>query len=359
MLIIFVTMSLWDEPHRGRHHYANLLSKTHKVIWVNRNLKKGENDTRKGLEHIKEGLYVLHTGYPVIHPRLDARLNLNIRFRLELLNKELQRMNEKSPDLIWIYDFRSKDFARRYRSHARSIYFCNDYFGESAYKKYEKKLAEYVDNVFCTAPKLAQRFRDINQKTLFLPHGTDIPDINPRIKSDSKPSKIGYVGTLREQIDVKYLQRIVNSTNFKLILSGPIINCSSQKRKNIENLIRHHRVEYRGDLGRSDAFATINELDICLLPYEKTFKTQHNFVIKYFEYLSLGKPIVATPYFDWPEPYGNYVMVFNETEMTEELFHKVYDAWTLAKSNEAISFTKKNTWKHRIDEISGYVGMQL
>ena len=352
-------MSLWDEPHRGRHHYAKLLSKTHTVIWVNRNLKNGENDINKALEHIQDGLYVLHTGHPLIHPRLDARINLNTRFRLQLLRKELQKINGNEPDLIWIYDFRAKGFARHFKSHAKSIYFCNDYFGETAYKKFERKLARYVDNVFCTAPKLAQRFQDINQKTVFLPHGTDIPEIKPRIKSDSIPVKIGYVGTLREQIDVDYLARIVNSTNFKLILSGPIINCSPQRRKDIDSLIQHSQVEYRGDLRRSDAFATINELDICLLPYEKTFKTQHNFVIKYFEYLVLGKPIVATKYFDWPEPYDKYVTVLNESEITDEYFRKVYDAWTVEKSNEAISFAKKNTWKHRIDKISEYTCMQL
>jgi len=52
-LIIFVTMSLWDEPHRGRHHYANLLADNNTVVWVNRHYAWREFKKRdKGLKHV-------------------------------------------------------------------------------------------------------------------------------------------------------------------------------------------------------------------------------------------------------------------------------------------------------------------
>ena len=52
-LIIFVTMSLWDEPHRGRHHYANLLANNNMVIWRRCHYSWREREKRdKGLEHV-------------------------------------------------------------------------------------------------------------------------------------------------------------------------------------------------------------------------------------------------------------------------------------------------------------------
>ena len=360
MVIVFVTMSLWDEPHRGRHHFANILSKNHSVIWINRNLKKSEKKSGTGIEHIRDGLYVLHTGYPVISPRWDSRLNVNVRFRHRQLQSALKKLGlQSTPDLVWIYDYRAHNFTSYYRPKTKALYFCNDYFGEAAYNRFERKLAGKVDFVFCTAPALKERFEHLNNNTIFLPHGVHLPDISPRFSKKKKPSTAGYVGTFRNVIDVSFLKKIAAEADTRLILAGPFIGCSSEKRKELESLFDHERVEYRGNLTGDGIFRTIKELDVCLLPYEISFKTKHNFVIKYFEYLALGKPMLATPYFNWPEPYASFVTTASNGYNAAELLERVYSDWTESKFRQAVELAKNNTWQHRIDTISEYTGLDL
>ncbi|NTU69967.1 hypothetical protein HGB13_04075, partial [bacterium] len=129
-VIIFVTMSLWDEAHRGRHHYANLLCRNNTVIWINRNIRRGEKKVKTGIEHIKDGLYVLHTGRQLIPTSFDNRLIFNNWRRLRLFKKEIKFLGIRNPDVIWCYDYKGIPFINAYKDKSVCIYFCNDWFGE-------------------------------------------------------------------------------------------------------------------------------------------------------------------------------------------------------------------------------------
>ena len=94
-------MSLWDEPNRGRHHFANQLSTNNNVIWVNRKLDRTDNPNNFiGLEKINSNFSVLHTGkswLPNFLPRrVDELVNLNNHFRLKILNTFLKMVIETS-----------------------------------------------------------------------------------------------------------------------------------------------------------------------------------------------------------------------------------------------------------------------
>jgi glycosyltransferase involved in cell wall biosynthesis len=170
---------------------------------------------------------------------------------------------------------------------------------------------------------------------------------------------VGYVGTFRNVIDVGFFKKLIEGANVRLVLAGPFIGCSPDKRRDFESLFAHEHVEYRGNLSEEDAFNTINEIDVGLLPYEVTLKTKHNFVIKYFEYLALGKPMVATPYFDWPEPYNKFVTVVNNGETLQDTLRRAYDNWTDEKFKHALDFARKNTWDDRIKTLSHYIERPL
>jgi hypothetical protein len=353
MVIVLVTMSLWSEPHRGRHHYARVLSKKHTVLWVNRFYKKGEKNPRHGLEHICDGLYVLHVGKPPIPASINSRLNLNNIIRYFLLKQTIRLNNSLgSPDIVWIYDYSAGFFVDRFRKTARTLYFCNDYFGEPAFRLYEKKLAGKVDFVITTAPELKKRFEGINPNTWFLPHGTDLPSLISKSNQNNKPQNAGYIGTLREIIDIDFIENVLTNTSMTIILAGPIINCSQEKERRFRDLFERDRVEYLGNMDRQSAFDTMIKCDVLLLPYVRTFKTRHNFVIKYFEYLSTGNPIIATSYFDWPKPYNEFVNVYDGVQSVREYIENVYRGWDVKKRERAIAFAKENTWDRRISQIS-------
>lgn len=361
MILAFITNSLWEEPHRGRHHFASLLSQKHTVIWVNRSLAPGEAVRQPGLEHIHQGLYVLHCGRGLLTPRLDHRLNLNNLLRRSLLEKSLKQLGgRQAPDILWNYDYKALPFVKKYMGQAATLYFCNDYFGEKVYQRYESRLAPAVDHVFCTAPKLQERLAKYNSRAYFLPHGFWPRQKPARFQKTDYSSSLtaGYVGTLREVIDVEFLQRLLEQTNLSLTLGGPMIEASPSKKKELEPLLQHKRVRYLGNLTPVEAEKVIDSLDIALLPYVETFKTRHNFVIKYFDYLAAGKPMVATSYFEWPEPYDRFVAV-NQGGDLQETLTELDNCWNQERFQAAQALAAKSTWHERVKEVGDIIGKKL
>lgn len=355
-LIIFVTMSLWDEPHRGRHHFANLLADNNTIIWVNRHYSWRErNKRKKGLEHIDRGLYVLHNGLMALPGRIDNRLNINNSLRLRLLLATLKKngFNQK-PDVIWIYDYKAINFAAfgKDQLNSKVIYFCNDYFGDFAYSRYESKLCSKVDSVFCTAPKLRDRLIKYNQSCMFLPHGVWPPKKTIRFEKKSKPETIGYIGTLNATVNIDFFYKILDQTGYKLILGGPIVECGEAKKENFRKLLKCKRVSYLGNVEHVDLYDELEKIDICMIPYICDFRGQHQFAIKFFEYLSAGKPIVATPYFEWPEPYKKFVCIYDNNDNLKDFLYSVYSQWNKDMFDSAKRLASQSTWNHRIQEIS-------
>lgn len=359
--ILMPTMSLWDEPARGRHHFARLLTEKHRVLWVNRPLSWRERGRpRVGLEQVSERLMVLHTGRCTMPDRVDRRLNLNNRRRLHHVRRVLTRLGE--PDVVWTYDYRAEPFRAAFGDRTATLYFCNDYFGEDAFARYEVPLARRVDHVFGTAPKLVERFRSEGvpgTKLTFLPHGSWPPVASPRFAKKGRAVTAGYVGTLRDSLDVDFLGRIVEETDLVLLLGGPVIECSEATRRKFEALFQHEHVRYFGTLDRAGAEALIQESDVCLLPYTVDVKSEHRFAIKYFEYLTMGKPMLATPYFEWPDEFGAFVSVFDGSTGLADFATEVYGHWNEARFDAAIAFARENTWRRRVERIGTAMGLPL
>ncbi len=310
-----------------------------------------------GLERVSENLTVLHTGRSVLPTWLDRKLDLNNRLNLRTLRRHLPSLGD--PDILWIYDYKALPFIRLFKGRATALYFSNDYFGKYAYNQYECKLAANVDYVFATAPKLLERLQNLNPNCMFLPHGFWPPITPASFEKKERPSLVGYVGTLRNVIDTTFLWKILSESDMQLILAGPIIECSEDKQAEFSELFQHERVKYLGNLERIEMERVISDLDICLLPYIRSFKTQHNFVIKYFEYLAMGKPMVATDYFDWPEPYDAFVSIDHGHQNLGQFLNAVYSEWDADHFSYALKLAQDCTWQQRVQQISHTIGIAL
>lgn len=358
-VIIFVTMSLWDEPHRGRHHYANLLSRRHTVIWVNRHLGSNEKGVKPGIKHINDGLYVLDVGKQVLPTRIDNRLNINNWFRLKLLQREMKRLNIGSPDVVWCYDFQGIQFVKSYSGRAVCIYFCNDWFGEWAYLRYERNLTSSVDHVISISPKLSSRFKTTNNNSYFVPHGLWLPEVTPEYRKKPKPDTLGYIGTLNNTIDVEFLEALIEKTGLDLLLAGPIIEATPSKTEELHKLINNPRVTYLGNLKRREADGARALIDIFLLPYVRGSVRDWGFPIKYFEYLGTGKAIISTNCMQWPDIYRDTVNIYLDYNDIRMFVNQVYQQWNEDSFKKAIELSRKSTWEQRVTTISELINVEL
>jgi len=351
--IVLFTMSLWNEPRRGRHHFAKALSEDNLVIWVNRQLFPNESgDIRVGPEYINQNLIILHTGASIFSQRIDEYLNINNRTRLKHLIKFLGKHGE--PDILWAYDYKSINVVKYYKR-ALSLYYCNDFFGEKVFWYYEKQLARAVNHVICTDPRLAEQFKPINKSSHFISHGL-WPHLNRRQFCKKKlPRSLGYVGTLNGTVDIDFFERILNETDFEIYIAGPIVECDDLKKIRFENLLKKNRVFYFGIVGQDEINMVLSSVDVCLLPYIKSF---NGFALKFFDYINNAKPIIATKYdFIWPENYEEFVHIYSDGINLKEFIFTVYENWNIEKYELQIKLAENSTWKDRAAEVSRCIGL--
>lgn len=271
----------------------------------------------------------------------------------------MKRLNMGSPDVVWCYDYKGIQFVRAYRGRAVCIYFCNDWFGEWAYLRYEKNLASTVDHVISISPKLCARFETINQNSYFIPHGLWLPEVKPEYRKKPQPEVLGYVGTLNNTIDVDFIEKLIDETGLVLLLAGPIIEATSSKMEALQKLINNHRVKYLGNLGRREADDARALIDILLLPYVKDTGREWCFPIKYFEYLGSGKVIVSTDCMEWPDSFRDTVNIYREHEDIRMCIAQAYEQWNEDCFKNAIELAKKSTWERRVASISKLIDVEL
>lgn len=353
-IVVLFTMSLWDEPRRGRHHFAKALSENNLVIWVNRCYFPNESlDARGGIEFINDNLIVLHTGLSYVSKSVDEYLNINNRVRLKLLKPLIQKYGK--PDILWSYDYKSINVVKYFGNKVTSLYFCNDFFGEKVFWYYEKSLAKKVNHVICTDPRLSDRFRPINSSCYFVPHGLWPLSNRPPFSKKKKPRTVGYIGTLNGTVDIDFIEKILDETACEVILAGPIVECDDQKRVRFEALLKKEKVSYFGVVEQDRINELLSSIDVCLLPYIKSF---NGFALKFFDYLNNAKPIIATEYdFVWPQKFEGFVRVYTDQLNLEGFVDIVYQNWNKCQYDDAIELANCSTWKDRIAEVSECIGI--
>jgi len=330
-----------------------MLSSENDVYWLNP-FSSCRERRKKRIVQVNSRLFVLDPGcLPFVYRRGDKLLSgLKDRLRLSIGRRILQDRNA-APDLILISDFSALFPAHYYKQKGVPVlYYCNDYFGSGWNEAVEKKLAGKSDWVFVTAPKLLERFEGINENLHFVPHGVHaFPAESMVFTRPGRPNVIGYIGSIRNQLDYTVFERILAETTCNIVLAGSMVDLVQSEREIWESLFNSPRVRYLGTKSRSEARDVMKQADILLLPYLKSVKSLHRFPLKFFEYLSVGKPVLATDFCSWKEPYRKYVQVIDEEKPLSVSVERVWDKYDKKDWRERISFARANTWQGRVAEI--------
>ena len=352
--ILCVTQSFWHEPYRERHILMDRLSAANRVVWVNRYGRRRE-PLLPAAEKVKEGLTVYYPGSKIIPDRLvrgpnDGRRLWQIRHFLRKIGF--------MPDLVWTHDPYSRRFTRHFGERgAVTLYYCNDIFGEGRCRAEEARLASAVDLIFATSPNLCRRLSPCGKVHLAL-HGVeeftpfDIPYRKKKLET------VGYVGTIRDCLDLHLLKEITASGRFRLLLAGPVIEMdrlSDNRKREWVDFLGAPGVDYRGPLQLTETRRVMAEADLLLMPYDVRLKSELSFPQKYFEYLSVGRPVVSTDFFAWPAEYARFIYTCRAGQPIGDACRAAFDAYTPELYREAVELAARSTWGARLERISALV----
>jgi glycosyltransferase involved in cell wall biosynthesis len=154
----------------------------------------------------------------------------------------------------------------------------------------------------------------------------------------------GYLGALSERVDAELLEEAANRlpmTTF--VLAGPILNHA-----HFAKLRRLENVHFVGFVPYVEAPALIRDMDCCLVPHVIDNDVDGDGdCIKMYEYMAVGKPIVATPV-QGSERFGECIRV----EPTGEGFAAAIAALTTIPFGGYPShLLLDSTWEHRFSQL--------
>lgn len=379
MNIVCVSPAPWDYPiWTNRQHIMERIAKRHKVIYVfqpvffrssiKRNVSLKETKKISMLKKINDNLW---TYTPFVIPCSNRSLNLhriNVEISSVFLKKILSRLGFKNY-LLWFYDPEGVTYLD-YLNPKLTCYDCVDeystmpYYNSSKKRKerlnlLENELIKKCDLVFTTALNLYKQKKRLNPKTYLVENVGDFYHFNKVAKEQFKtpidileiPSpRIGFVGALDDyKVDYELLEYLaVKKPNWSIVLIGSKMSSKESRCASKNNIFYLGRKDYE------KLPQYMSHLDACIIPYKINDYTKHVFPIKFFEFLSTGKPVITTALPALKKYSGTVRIASSYNEFIQAIESSLcYDSEDLKEKR--LNLARNNTWEHRTEKLLSYV----
>ena len=164
-------------------------------------------------------------------------------------------------------------------------------------------------------------------------------------RSRKERSVIGYYGAIAEWFDADIVCRCAELfPESDIVLVGDV---TAHKKK----LEKYQNIRLVGEVPYSELLPWLESFDVCLIPFDtSTDLIRATNPVKFYEYLSAGKKIVAT---EIPElmPYKDrFVYLENDAEaFCERVAECLSGTDRLSSVEEKFAFAKENDWDNRAD----------
>lgn len=320
-IVIFSTTD-WDAPQFGsRQQIALRLARRHRVLYVDqpRALHSLISDRQKSLiqlqRWLKGGLrqpiptlpnlhvYAPPPVLPIFYHAATNAVNQQI---LKLAIRRTLRRLGWQVDIFWTYWANSGQLVNAFGEKI-SVYHCIDNYRATGYPlvlpeqivALEETLCHKVDLVLTRTQGLADMLKECSQRLVVIGGGVDtdlfdfhLPLAQPGELRYLKKPLAGLVGTLDDRLDIPLLQQVAQGLpEVTFVLAGPLrahlVDISP-----LTPLPNVHLLPTQ-PYGRVPAF--IAHFDVCLIPYKINDYTREVSPLKLYEFLAMGKHVVATP----------------------------------------------------------------
>ncbi len=166
---------------------------------------------------------------------------------------------------------------------------------------------------------------------------------------------IGYVGVLREWVDLKPVFLALKSTNLEIKLL--VVGKEGYFEENVK-LAKMcgvaDKVIFTGMIPYSQVPKYISAMDVCLIPFKKGGISENALPLKLFEYMACEKPVVSTELLGVKKTVDNMVMYANNENDYQNVFEQLYADKNLRIKLGVLGrqFVERNyEWKKVVDKL--------
>jgi glycosyltransferase involved in cell wall biosynthesis len=379
--IICISSSYWDFPWGSKQEIMSRLSRGNRVLFIEYQssalhlfryslIRKRYINRQGRINKINKNLYVYSPLPNLPFGNYYAFINrINQWFLKQMLKPILNELQFKNP-ILWLNNPCSFELIGKINL-KKIIYHCiDDFVAEKKNQRrqrtmlaFENQLIERADIIFASSRALYDRHIRINTNTYLLPSGVDerfikqgLENKTIRLPEDisSIPNpRIGVLGLFGEKLDTQLIEYIAGlKQDWSIILIGPVLL------RKILNLSKYKNVYFLGMKNKEEIPLYIRALDVCLIPYKLNDFTKAVSPLKLFEYLALGKPVVATTLPDLEE-YNGLIKIAAAKEDFARCINDCLEERQEAIVEARIRIASENTWDKRLEKSSQIISNYL
>lgn len=171
---------------------------------------------------------------------------------------------------------------------------------------------------------------------------------------------IGYVGVLREWVDLepvfRAMKQLGSRLNIKMLVVGEE-GYLEENKKLVEEYGLSDKVIFTGTVPYFEVPKYASCMDVCLIPFKNDAVSKNSLPLKLFEYMACEKPVISTRLPGVLDAVGNRVLyASNDGEFSENILH-LYNNKELGQKLgfEGRKFVEKNyDWSvicHKLEKI--------
>lgn len=312
--IVCLALRPWHGPWKASQQLMSRIAQSNRVLYVGppSSLRAGITGLcgRAArppiLEAAAPNLFVYHEPRLLTKSKVSRVFNsLTARMRLAHVRWLAARLGFQAP-ILWVFDPLASTVLGTF-GEKLVIYHVVDKYVEyflphatrlrATVAQRENEMLKRADVVFAVSPPLYARCRGTNPNTFLVPNGVDFERFQHVLATAGEPADvraiprpiIGYVGVIQPTMNFSLLDRLASEhREWSILLVGP--EELGRGRPRFEELLQHSNVYYLGPKRVDDIPRYMQSCDVCIMPDEERADGD---VIKVYEYLACGRPIVS------------------------------------------------------------------
>ncbi|HET8775361.1 MAG TPA: glycosyltransferase [Thermoanaerobaculia bacterium] len=215
----------------------------------------------------------------------------------------------------------------------------------------EKRLVAAADVVTVSAARLFEKWKSAHPVLVRNAADFDFYASAPRedLLGDVRRPVVGYFGAIASWFDVRLVRLAATERpDYTFVLIGGVFNA------NVAELERLPNVRLLGQQPYAHMPSYLASFDACMIPFVDDEITAATDPVKFYEYVSLGKPVVATP---MPElaPYGELLYIASTPAEFMARLDEAVGENDPALAARRVALARENTWTVRAETLRGAI----